>query len=132
MCARPLFTGDAEGNVRWLHGVRLGPGPDFAPMEGGEFTLDADLVLIAIGFAGPVRQGPLDQLSLVLDERGRVATDEHYMTSTQGVFAAGDMRRGQSLVVWAIAEGRKAASAIDSYLARIGISERVSGMVAAM
>jgi glutamate synthase (NADPH/NADH) small chain len=130
------FTGDAEGNVRHLHGVRLGPGPDFAPAvnlpDRGEFTLDADLVLIAIGFAGPVRQGPLDQLSLVLDERGRVATDDLYMTSAPGVFAAGDMRRGQSLVVWAIAEGRKAASAIDNYLARTGISERVSGMVAAM
>jgi glutamate synthase (NADPH) small chain len=124
------FSGDSEGKVRQLQGVRLGP--DFAPIEGGEFTLDADLVLIAIGFAGPVRQGTLEQLSLVLDQRGLVATDEHYMTSTEGIFAAGDMRRGQSLVVWAIAEGRKAASAIDGYLARIGIGERISGMVAAM
>jgi glutamate synthase (NADPH/NADH) small chain len=126
------FTGDADGNVRQLHGVRLGDGPDFAPVEGGEFTLDADLVLIAIGFAGPVRQGPLEQLSLALTPRGLVVTDDGYMTSTEGVFAAGDMRRGQSLVVWAIAEGRKAAAAIDGYLAGSGIGERVSGMVGAM
>ena len=126
------FTGDAEGNVRQLYGVRLGDGPEFAPIEGGEFTLDADLVLIAIGFAGPVRQGPVDQLSLSLSPRGLVLTDDQYMTSSDGIFAAGDMRRGQSLVVWAIAEGRKAAAAIDGYLARTRISERVSGMVAAM
>lgn len=126
------FSGDEHGHVRKLNGVRLGPGPDFAPVEGGEFTLDADLVLIAIGFAGPVRQGLLEQLSLVLDQRGIVAADENYMTSTDGIFVAGDMRRGQSLVVWAISEGRKAAAAIDSYLARTGAAERVSGMVAAM
>ncbi len=126
------FSGDESGHVRKLHGVRLGPGPEFAPVEGGEFTLDADLVLIAIGFAGPVRQGLVEELSLVLEPRGTVATDESYMTSTEGVFAAGDMRRGQSLVVWAIAEGRKAAAAIDNYLARTGAMERVSGMVAAM
>jgi glutamate synthase (NADPH/NADH) small chain len=126
------FSADENGHVRKLHGVRLGPGPDFASIEGGEFTLDADLVLVAIGFAGPVRPGLVEDLSLVLDQRGIVATDESYMTSTDGVFAAGDMRRGQSLVVWAIAEGRKAASAIDSYLARAGAAERVSGMVAAM
>jgi glutamate synthase (NADPH/NADH) small chain len=126
------FTGDAEGNVRQLHGVRLGDGPDFAPVEGGEFSLDADLVLIAIGFAGPVRQGLLEQLSLALSPRGLVVADDNYMTSSDGIFAAGDMRRGQSLVVWAIAEGRKAAAAIEGYLARNRISERVSGMVAAM
>jgi glutamate synthase (NADPH/NADH) small chain len=130
------FSGDEEGHVRKLRGIRLGPGPDFAPdldaPGDGEFTLDADLVLIAIGFAGPVRQGLVEQLSLVLDQRGIVATDESYMTSTEGVFAAGDMRRGQSLVVWAIAEGRKAAAAIDSYLARTGAAARIEGMVAAM
>jgi glutamate synthase (NADPH/NADH) small chain len=126
------FSGDGDGHVRKLHGVRLGPGPDFAPVEGAEFTLDADLILIAIGFAGPVRKGLLEQLSLVLDPRGRVVADESFMSSTPGVFVAGDMRRGQSLVVWAIAEGRKAAAAIDSYLARPGSFERVSGMVAAM
>ncbi len=126
------FSGDEDDHVRRLHGVRLGPGPDFAPIEGGEFVLDADLVLIAIGFAGPVRQGLLEQLSLVLDNRGIVAAGENYTTSTDGVFVAGDMRRGQSLVVWAIAEGRKAAASINTYLARTGSFERVSGMVAAM
>ena len=126
------FSGDEHGHVRKLHGVRLGPGSDFAPIEGSEFDLDADLVLIAIGFAGPVREGLLEQLSLVHDQRGLVAADENYMTSTDGIFVAGDMRRGQSLVVWAIAEGRHAAAAIDSYLARTGAAERVSGMVAAM
>jgi glutamate synthase (NADPH/NADH) small chain len=126
------FSGDEHGHVRKLHGVRLGEGPEYASVEGGEFTLDADLVLIAIGFSGPVREGLVDELSLVQDPRGNIATDESYMTSSEGVFAAGDMRRGQSLVVWAIAEGRKAAAAIDSYLARAGAAERVSGMVAAM
>lgn len=126
------FSGDQEGRVRKLNGVRLGPAPDFAPLEGGEFTMDADLVLIAIGFAGPVRLGIVDGLSLVLDRKGNVVTDESYMTSSNGIFAAGDMRRGQSLVVWAISEGRKAAAAIEKYLARSAVGERVEGMIAAM
>jgi glutamate synthase (NADPH/NADH) small chain len=70
-----------------------------------------------MGFLGPVRSGMIEQLGLALDNRGNVATHDGYMASVDGVFAAGDMRRGQSLVVWAIAEGRKAAAAIDSYLA---------------
>ncbi len=127
------FSGDDDGRVRKLHGVRLGPGPDFAPVEGGEFTLDADLVLIAIGFAGAVRAGLLEQLPLELGPRGAVVADEtSFMTSSPGVFVAGDMRRGQSLVVWAIAEGRKAAAAIDHYMERVGSFDRDSGMVAAM
>ncbi len=126
------FTGDDCGHVRQLHGVRLGPAPYFLPVEGGEFSLDADLVLVAIGFAGPVKQGIVEQLSLLLDQRGIVAADENYMTSTPGVFVAGDMHRGQSLVVWAIAEGRKAAAAIEAYLAHHGVAEKVAGMVAAM
>ncbi len=80
-----------------------------------EFTLDADLVLLAMGFLGPVRKGMIEQLGLTLDNRGNVATTD-YMSSVEGVFAAGDMRRGQSLVVWAISEGRKAAAAVDTYL----------------
>ena len=127
------FTSDEDGHVRKLHGVRLGPGPDFAPVEGGEFTLDADLGLIAIGFGGAVREGLLEQLPLELGPRGAVVADEtSFMTSSPGVFVAGDMRRGQSLVVWAIAEGRKAAAAIDSYMERVGSFDRDSGMVAAM
>jgi glutamate synthase (NADPH/NADH) small chain len=110
------FTGDENGNVRQLHAARVGPPPDFKPQPGTEFTLDADLVLLAMGFLGPVRGGMIDQLGVKLDGRGNVATDDNQMTSVPGVFAAGDMRRGQSLVVWAIAEGRKAAHGIDSYL----------------
>ena len=73
-------------------------------------------MLIAMGFLGPVRNGMIEQLGIVLDPRGNVATDDNYMSSMPGVFAAGDMRRGQSLVVWAISEGRKAAASVDQYL----------------
>ncbi len=110
------FTGDEHGNVTQLHGVRVGAPPAFEPIAGSEFTLDADLVLLAMGFLGPVRNGLLDQLEVKLDARGNVFTDDAYMTSVPGVFAAGDMRRGQSLVVWAIAEGRKAAKGINRFL----------------
>jgi glutamate synthase (NADPH/NADH) small chain len=78
--------------------------------------MEVDLVLLAMGFLGPVRGGLIEQLDVKLDQRGNVATSESYMSSVPGVFAAGDIRRGQSLVVWAIAEGRKAAKAIDQYL----------------
>jgi glutamate synthase (NADPH) small chain len=109
------FTGDENGNVKQLHGVRVGPAPKFEPIPGSEFVMEADLVLLAMGFLGPVRNGMLEQLGVELDARGNVATNE-YQTSVEGIFAAGDMRRGQSLVVWAIAEGRKAAAAVDEYL----------------
>jgi len=115
--ATTRFTGDDQGNVRQLHGLRVGSPPKFEPIPGTEFTVDADLVLIAMGFLGPVRNGMIEQLGLVLDPRGNIATDENYMASVDGVFAAGDMRRGQSLVVWAISEGRKAAAAVNRYLA---------------
>jgi glutamate synthase (NADPH) small chain len=117
------FTGDEHGNVKQLHAVRVGPPPKFEPIPGTEFTLDADLVLLAMGFLGPVRTGMIEQLGVKLDPRGNVATDASYMSSVPGVFAAGDMRRGQSLVVWAIAEGRKAAEGIDQYLGQ-QISEK--------
>ena len=110
------FSGDKHGRVNKLHAVRVGPPPAFAPVEGSEFTIETDLVLLALGFLGPVRSGMIEQLGLKLDQRGNVATDENYATSVEGVFAAGDMRRGQSLVVWAITEGRKAAASIDRYL----------------
>ena len=110
------FTGDEHGNVKQLHAVRVGPPPKFEALPGTEFTMDADLVLLAMGFLGPVKSGMIEQLGVTLDERGNVATDDNYMSSVTGVFAAGDMRRGQSLVVWAIAEGRKAARAVDLYL----------------
>ena len=102
--------------MKQLHAMRVGPPPRFEPLPGTEFTLDADLVLLAMGFLGPVRNGMIEQLGVALDQRGNVATDENYMTSAPGVFAAGDMRRGQSLVVWAIAEGRKAARGVERYL----------------
>src|SRR5208283_3432334 len=97
--------------------VRVGPPPKFEPIPGSEITIDADLVLIAMGFLGPVRNGMIEQLGVQLDKRGNVATDQNYMSSVPGVFAAGDMRRGQSLVVWAISEGRKAAEGVNRYLA---------------
>ena len=111
--ATQKFTGDEHGNVKKLHAVRVGPAPKFAPIAGSEFTMDVDLVLLAMGFTGPVRQGLVEQLGVELDARGNVKTDEHYRTSQKNVYAAGDLRRGQSLVVWAIAEGRKAARSID-------------------
>ena len=109
------FTGDENGNVKQLHAVRVGPPPKFEPVPGSEFTVDVDLVLLAMGFLGPVRNGMIEQLGLALDPRGNVATTD-FKTSVDGIFSAGDMRRGQSLVVWAIAEGRKAAEAVDKYL----------------
>jgi glutamate synthase (NADPH/NADH) small chain len=111
--ATTIFTGN--GRVQQLHGVRVGPPPKFEPIPGTEFTMEADLVLIAMGFVGPVRS-VLDQLGVEIDSRGNVATDANNMSSEPGVFAAGDMRRGQSLVVWAIAEGRKTAASVDAYL----------------
>jgi glutamate synthase (NADPH/NADH) small chain len=110
------FTGDEGGNVKQLHALRVGAPPKFDAIAGTEFTLDADLVLLAMGFTGPVKNGMIEQLGVGLDGRGNVAADANYMSSVPGVFAAGDMRRGQSLVVWAIAEGRKAAEGIDRYL----------------
>ncbi len=114
--ATTSFTGDPNGDVKQLHAVRVGPPPKFEPLAGTEFTMDADLVLLAMGFLGPVRNGMIEQFGMKLDARGNVATDENYMSSVPGVFAAGDMRRGQSLVVWAISEGRKAARGVDQYL----------------
>ncbi len=116
--ATTKFTGDAQGNLKQLHGVRAGPAPQFEPIAGSEFTMDVDLVLLAMGFTGPVRGGLIDQLGLRLDRRGNIlASEDDYQTSVPGVFVAGDARRGQSLIVWAIAEGRKAAAAVNQYLA---------------
>ena len=87
------------------------------PVPGSEFEVDADLVLLAMGFVHPVHDGMVNELGLALDGRGNVsATTDDYRTTTDKVFAAGDMRRGQSLVVWAIREGRQAAHAVDKYL----------------
>ncbi len=111
------FTGDENGNLKQMHCVRVGAPPKFEVIAGSDFILDVDLVLLAMGFLGPVRNGMIEQFGLELDQRGNVKTD-NFMSSKEGVFAAGDMRRGQSLVVWAISEGRKAAAAVDAWLAK--------------
>jgi glutamate synthase (NADPH/NADH) small chain len=110
------FTGDGNGNVKQLHAIRVAPPPKFEPIPGTEFVLEADLVLLALGFLGPVKQGMIEQFGVNLDARSNIATDANYMSSVPGIFAAGDMRRGQSLVVWAIWEGRECARAVDAYL----------------
>jgi glutamate synthase (NADPH/NADH) small chain len=117
--ATTRFVGNKYGRVQELHAVRVGPPPKFEPIPGTEFVLKTDLVLLAMGFLGPVRGGMIEELGAELDARGNLKTDENQMTSVPGVFAAGDMHRGQSLVVWAIAEGRRAAAAIESYLRTI-------------
>ena len=113
------FTGDKKGNIKQLHAVRVGPPPKFEAIPGSEFSLDADLVLLVMGFLGPVRSGMIEQLGVAVDNRGNVSTDADYRTSIENIFSAGDMRRGQSLVVWAISEGRKAAASVDRYLANV-------------
>jgi glutamate synthase (NADPH/NADH) small chain len=127
--ATTKFSGSADGRVTQLHAVRVGAPPKFEPIPGSEFTMDVDLVLIAMGFVGPVRNGMIEQLGVELDQRGNVATDQNHMSSVPGVFAAGDMRRGQSLVVWAIAEGRKTAASVDAYL-KEAATVRPMGVVA--
>jgi glutamate synthase (NADPH) small chain len=108
------FSG-ADGQVKTLHCVRIDE--RMKPIAGTEFDLPADLVLLAMGFVHPVHEGMLDQLKLTLDPRGNVKADAvAYRSSNPKVFAAGDMRRGQSLVVWAIREGRQAAHAVDKFL----------------
>jgi glutamate synthase (NADPH/NADH) small chain len=87
------------------------------PIEGTEFTLDADLVLLAMGFVSPVHEGMINALGVELDRRGNILADTNaYQSSLDNVFACGDMRRGQSLVVWAIREGRQCARSVDQYL----------------
>ena len=115
------FTGNARGQVAQLHAVKVelvreGGRLDFKPIPGTEFQMDVDLVLLAMGFLGPERNGMLTELDVKLTDRGNVWRDEKWMTSAPGVFTAGDMQRGQSLIVWAIAEGRSAARGVDVYL----------------
>ena len=108
------FSG-AGGAVKKLHCVRADD--KFKPIAGSEFELDAELVLLAMGFVHPVHEGMIASLNLALDPRGNVAAStDNYKTSLDKVFVAGDMRRGQSLVVWAIREGRQAAHAVDTFL----------------
>ena len=90
--------------------------PRFAPVAGSEFEVGADLVLLAMGFVGPAKSRLLSELGVHCDATGRVSTDDGHRTNVSGVFAAGDVRRGASLIVWAIREGRDAAESIHSYL----------------
>ncbi|SDY55883.1 glutamate synthase (NADPH/NADH) small chain [Saccharopolyspora shandongensis] len=112
------FLGDDQGRVRALRLVEVRrTDTGFEPVEGTERELPAQLVLLAMGFVGPERAGLLEDLGVSLDARGNVARDENFMSSVDGIFSAGDMGRGQSLIVWAIAEGRSAAAGVDRYLA---------------
>ena len=115
------FTGDRSGRVAALLARRVimrreNGRPIFDPVDGSDFEVKTDLVLLAMGFLGPERSGMLSELGVTLTERGNVQRDESWMTNVPGVFTAGDMQRGQSLIVWAIAEGRSAARGIDTYL----------------
>ncbi|MFM8942941.1 MAG: glutamate synthase subunit beta, partial [Acidimicrobiaceae bacterium] len=111
------FVGDESGNVRALviTDVKSENG-SFVPVEGSQRELKADLVLLALGFVGPEKSSWIESLGLKFDERGNIARNDFYMSSVSGVFVAGDMGRGQSLIVWAIAEGRAAAASVDKYL----------------
>jgi glutamate synthase (NADPH) small chain len=111
------FLDDGTGHVNALrlHEVEMVDGA-FKKVEGTEREIPADFVFLALGFVGPEKGSWLDELSLDYDQRGNVARNDHYMTNQRGVFVAGDMGRGQSLIVWAIAEGRAAAAGVDRYL----------------
>ncbi|WP_329056324.1 glutamate synthase subunit beta [Amycolatopsis sp. NBC_01488] len=111
------FLGDSDGRVRALKLVEVrNEGGKFVPVPGTERELPAQLVLLAMGFRGPQKKGLLEDLGVELDARGNVARDKAFKTSLDNVFVAGDMGRGQSLIVWAIAEGRSAAAGVDAYL----------------
>jgi glutamate synthase (NADPH/NADH) small chain len=110
------FSGDDAGGVAALHIAQAEPAPPFSPVPGSERELPAQLVLLAMGFLHP-EQPLLDQLGVEKDPRGNVKAVRPYTTSVEGVFAAGDARRGQSLIVWAINEGRQCARMVDRYLA---------------
>ena len=115
------FSGDETGHVTSLHATKVAMGqengrPVFKPVPDSQFEMGVDLVLLAMGFLGPDRGGMLAELGVRLTDRGNVWRDDQWMTSAPGVFTAGDMQRGQSLIVWAIAEGRSAAQGIDAYL----------------
>ena len=118
--ATKKFTG-TNGHVEKLHAVRLewvkeGGRTVMQEVAGSDVVLDADLVLLAMGFLGPEKKGMLDNLGVEVDQRGNIKADDNYMTTVPGIFAAGDARRGQSLIVWAIWEGREAAVGVDKYL----------------
>ena len=112
-----------NGRVQQLHYAQAQPAPPFGPVEGTEGVLDADLVLLAMGFLHPEHDGAVEQLQVEKDPRGNVKAPT-YATSVDGVFAAGDARRGQSLIVWAINEGRQCARMVDRYLCELDARAR--------
>jgi glutamate synthase (NADPH/NADH) small chain len=111
------FIGDSDGNVKALVLVETEfVNGKFASVPGTEKEIPADFVLLAMGFTGPEKSPLLTQLEVELDERGNIKRNQQYETNSEGVFVCGDAGRGQSLIVWAIAEGRSAASAVDRFL----------------
>jgi glutamate synthase (NADPH/NADH) small chain len=115
------FLDDGNGNVRALEAHRVemvmrDGRPTFEPVPGSDFIMECELVLLAMGFVGAQREGMLEQLGVDFDERGNVARGGDWMTNVDGVFVCGDMGRGQSLIVWAIAEGRSCAASVDKWL----------------
>jgi len=123
------FAGDDDGHVRTLHYAQAEPAPPFKPVPGTEGELRADLVLLAMGFLHPEHDA-VDQLGLDKDPRGNVRAGT-YESSVPGVFAAGDARRGQSLIVWAINEGRQCARMVDRYLKALDGEQRPTVLVGA-
>ena len=129
--ATKAFLDDGKGNLKGVRCIKVEWDKDqdgnwkMSEVDGSEFELKADLVTLAMGFVHPVHEGMLEDLGVELDPRGNVKGDtegaEAYATTIEGVFSAGDMRRGQSLVVWAIREGRQCARAVDAFL--MGASE---------
>ena len=111
------FLGDDNGNLRALKIVETKfENGKFVPVPGSERELSADFAFLAMGFTGPEKGALIEQLEVELDERGNIKRDHSFATDVDGVFVAGDAGRGQSLIVWAIAEGRSAAAAVDKYL----------------
>ena len=111
------FVGDGKGNLKALKIVETKfENGKFEPVPGTEKELPADFVFLAMGFTGPEKSALIDQLEVALDDRGNIKRDENFQSSEEGIFVAGDAGRGQSLIVWAIAEGRSAAAAVDRYL----------------
>ncbi len=115
------FIDDGNGNLKGLELVtvemkNVDGRMQFVEVEGSNKIIPCELAFLAMGFVGPEKPGMLEQLGVELDARGNVIADKNWMTSVDGVFTAGDMQRGQSLIVWAIAEGRSAAKGVDEYL----------------
>jgi glutamate synthase (NADPH/NADH) small chain len=115
------FLGDPNGNLKELEVVKVEMQREagrviFNEVPHSEFKIPCELVLLAMGFTGAEKAGMIEQLGVDVNERGNVWRDEEWKTNVEGVFTAGDMQHGQSLIVWAIAEGRSAAAAVDSYL----------------